>query len=64
MEKKKKPPNKWSAEHSHRRKSSLCRSVMSMPAFCINQAGNELPARRKWTLQKARDELRALFDKA
>ena len=53
---------KKSAEQSHRRKSSPYRSAMSMLTFYINRAGRELPARRKHVLQKAKDELRALFD--
>jgi hypothetical protein len=45
---------KKSAEQSRKRKSSPY----------INRAGRELPARRKQVLQKAKDELRALFDKS
>lgn len=55
---------KQSAEHSRRRKSSPYRSAMSMLTFYINRAGKDLPARRKRTLEKAKDELRVLFDKA
>jgi hypothetical protein len=54
---------KRSAEQSHRRKSSPYRSAMSMLTFYINRAGKDLPARRKRVLEKAKDELRALFDK-
>jgi hypothetical protein len=54
---------KRSAEHSHRRKSSPYRSAMSMLTFYINRAGKDLPASRKRKLEKAKDELRALFDK-
>jgi hypothetical protein len=54
---------KRSAEHSHRRKSSPYRSAMSMLTFYINRAGKDLPARRRRVLEKAKDELRALFDK-
>ena len=54
---------KRSAEHSHRRKSSPYRSAMSMLTFYINRAGKDLPAARKGKLEKAKDELRALFDK-
>ena len=54
---------KRSAEQSHRRKSSPYRSAMSMLTFYINRAGKELPARRKRILEKAKEELRALFDK-
>ena len=55
---------KRSAEHSHRRKSSPYRSAMSMLTFYINRGGKDLSARRKAILEKAKDELRALFDKA
>jgi len=52
---------KRSAEHSHRRKSSPFRSAMSMLTFYINRAGKTLPAKRKRTLEKAKDALRAQF---
>ena len=55
---------KRSAERSGRRKSEPYRSAMSMLTFYINRGGKELPARRKKVLEKAKDELRALFDKA
>ncbi|HEY4075935.1 MAG TPA: DUF3175 domain-containing protein [Rhizomicrobium sp.] len=55
---------KRSAEHSHRRKSSPYRSAMSMLTFYINRGGRDLPARRKRVLERAKDELRVLFDKA
>jgi hypothetical protein len=54
---------KRSAEHSRRRKSSPYRSAMSMLTFYINRAGHDLPASRKRVLEKAKDELRDLFDK-
>jgi len=54
---------KRSAEHSRRRKSSPYRSAMSMLTFYINRAGKDLPAARKRVLEKAKDELRELFDK-
>jgi hypothetical protein len=54
---------KRSAEHSHRRKSSPYRSAMSMLTFYINRAGRDLPAGQKRVLEKAKDELRDLFDK-
>jgi hypothetical protein len=54
---------KRSAEHSRRRKSSPYRSAMSMLTFYINRAGRDLPAGRKRVLEKAKDELRDLFDK-
>jgi len=55
---------KRSAEHSHRRKSSPYHSAMSMLTFYINRGGKDLSARRKAILEKAKDELRVLFDKA
>jgi hypothetical protein len=54
---------KRSAEQSHRRKSSPYRSAMSMLTFYINRGGKDLPAGKKRVLEKAKDELRALFDK-
>jgi hypothetical protein len=54
---------KRSAEHSHRRKSSPYRSAMSMLTFYINRGGKGLPAARKAKLNKAKDELRALYGK-
>lgn len=54
---------KRSAERSHRRKSAPYRSAMSMLAFYINRAGKGLPKPRKRKLEKAKDELRALYDK-
>lgn len=52
---------KRSAEASHRRKSSPYRSAMSMLTFYINRGGKDLPARQRAVLEKAKDELRALF---
>jgi hypothetical protein len=52
---------KRSAERSRRRKSSPYQSAMSMLTFYINRAGRNLPASRKRTLNKAKDELRAQF---
>ncbi len=54
---------KRSAEQSHRRKSSPYRSAMSMLTFYINRGGKDLPAGQKRVLEKAKDELRILFDK-
>ncbi len=54
---------KRSAEQSHRRKSSPYRSAMSMLTFYANRGGADLPARKKRVLERAKDELRALFDK-
>ena len=55
---------KRSAEHSRRRKSGAYRSAMSMLTFFINRAGRGLPKSRKQKLEKAKDELRALYGKA
>jgi hypothetical protein len=55
---------KRSAEASHRRKSSPYRSAMSMLTFYVNRGGKDLSARRKAILEKAKTELRVLFDKA
>ncbi len=55
---------KRSAESSKRRKSSPRQSAMSMLNFYLNRAGHNLPASRKRVLEKAKDELRELFDKA
>jgi hypothetical protein len=54
---------KRSAERSHRRKSSPYRSAMSMLTFYINRGGKGLSASRKAKLNKAKDELRALYGK-
>ncbi len=55
---------KQSAEASKRRKSSPRQSAMSMLNFYINRAGHNLPAKQKRILEKAKDELRALFEKS
>ncbi len=52
---------KRSAEHSRRRKGSAFQSAMSMLTFYLNRAGKSLPASRKRTLEKAKDELRKDF---
>lgn len=52
---------KRSAERSRRRKSSPYRSAMSMLTFYVNRAGKRLPAARRRTLERAKDELRRLF---
>ena len=52
-----------SAERSHRRKSEPYRSAMSMLTFYINRAGKDLPKIRKAKLERAKDELRALYGK-
>ena len=55
---------KRSAESSKRRKASPKQSAMSMLNFYINRAGHNLPAKQKRVLQKAKDELRGLFEKS
>jgi hypothetical protein len=52
---------KRSAERSERRKGTPYQSAMSMLTFYINRAGDNLPATRRKTLEKAKTELRALF---
>ena len=52
---------KRSAERSTRRKADPYRSALSMLTFYINRAGKNLPASRKKTLNKAKDELRKQF---
>ncbi|MBO9711733.1 DUF3175 domain-containing protein [Sphingomonas sp.] len=54
---------KRSAEHSKRRKGTPLQSAMGMLTFYINRAGDNLPRERRDTLENAKDELRALFDK-
>jgi len=54
---------KRSAERSRRRKSDPFRSALSMLTFYINRAGKNLPAGRKKTLMRAKDELRRQFGK-
>jgi Protein of unknown function (DUF3175) len=54
---------KRSAERSKARKSSPFRSAMSMLTFYINRAGRKLPASRRKALDRAKDELRALYGK-
>ena len=52
---------KRSAEASPRRKADPFRSAMSMLVFYMNRAGANLPAKRRRTLERAKDELRKLF---
>jgi hypothetical protein len=54
---------KRSAERSSRRKSSPFRSAMSMLTFYENRAGKNLFAARKTKIDKAKQELRALYHK-
>lgn len=53
---------KRSAERSRRRKSEPFRSAMSMLTFYVNRAGRTLGARRRAVLERAKRELRRLFD--
>jgi uncharacterized protein DUF3175 len=50
-----------SAQASRRRKTDPFRSAMSMLTFYINRAGKNLPARRRATLERAKDALRREF---
>jgi hypothetical protein len=52
---------KRSAQQSKRRKGTPYQSAMSMLNFYINRAGKNLSATRKAKIEKAKDELRALF---
>src|SRR4051812_10233566 len=52
---------KRSAEASRSRKADPYRSAMSMLSFYINRAGANLPATRKQTLEKAKQELKRQF---
>ncbi len=54
---------KRSAEASKQRKSDPYRSAMSMLVFYINRAGKQLSAGDRQRLEKAKDELRKLFDR-
>jgi len=54
---------KRSAEKSNRKKGSSYQSAMSMLNFYINRAGKGLSARRKTTLETAKEKLRKLFKK-
>ncbi len=55
---------KRSAEHSKRRKGTPLQSAMGMLTFYINRAGDNLSKAEHEKLEKAKDELHALFDKA
>ncbi len=54
---------KRSAEASTARKSSPYRSAASMLTFYINRAGKNLPASRRRILERAKTELKALYDR-
>ena len=53
---------KHSAEASQRRKGSVRQSATSMLNFYIHRAGKNLSATRKRTLERAKEELRKLFE--
>ena len=55
---------KRSAERSRRRKARPFQSAMSMLNLYINRAGRALPARRRRTLERAKQELRIIFGKS
>jgi hypothetical protein len=52
---------KRSADRSKRRKGTPYQSAMSMLNYYINRAGRNLPASRKEVLNRAKDDLRALY---
>lgn len=52
---------KRSAMRSKRRKADPYRSALSMLTFYLNRAGKNLPAERKRTLGRAKEELRKQF---
>lgn len=54
---------KRSADRSTRRKSTPYQSAMSMLNFYINRAGKNLPEKRLRLLEKARSELRKLYER-
>jgi len=54
---------KRSAEKSVRRKATPYASAMSMLNFYINRAGKKLLPRQKQILQRAKTELRKVFNK-
>jgi hypothetical protein len=54
---------KNSAKRGHRRKGTPYQSAMSMLNFYINRAGKNLPEKQKNVLQKAKDELKIVFNR-
>jgi len=54
---------KRSAERSRRRKAEPFRSAMSMLNFYINRAGRKLSKSRRSRLERAKDELRRLYQR-
>ena len=55
---------KRSAQRSRRRKADPFRSALSMVTFYLNRAGKNLPAGRRKTLMRAKDEVRRQFGHA
>lgn len=55
---------KRSAERSTRRKAKPFQSAMSMLNLYINRAGRSLPASKRRTLERAKQELREAFGRA
>jgi hypothetical protein len=53
---------KRSAESSKRRKGTVRQSASSMLNFYINRVGKNLSTRRRRVLERAKDELRKLFE--
>lgn len=54
---------KKSAERSLKRKGTVFQSAMSMLNFYVNRAGKNLDKDQRRVLERAKDELRKLFDK-
>jgi len=54
---------KRSAERSRRRKAEPFQSAMSMLNFYVNRAGKKLSADRRRTLNRAKEELRKVFNR-
>jgi hypothetical protein len=54
---------KRSADRSKRRKTTPFQSAMSMLNFYINRAGKSLPKSRLRLLERAKTELRRLYEK-
>ena len=54
---------KHSAETSTRRKAKPFQSAMSMLTFHMNRGGSNISAGQKRILERAKEELRQLFDK-
>jgi hypothetical protein len=55
---------KRSAESSQRRKAEPFRSAMSLLSFHINRSGKGLSAERRRVLDRAKQELRAVFGRS